>query len=59
MFQRIYLTLPLVSLALILAGYALGQFDKVTKVYLETSMLRIHGNAQKGVTPQRAAFANP
>ena len=47
------------SLAFILAGCASGQYDKITKVDHETSMLRIHGNAQKGVTPRRVAFADP
>ena len=44
------------SLAFILAGCATGQ---ITEVDHETSMLRIHGNAQKGVTPRRVAFVDP
>ena len=59
MLQRSYIALPLMSLAFILAGCASGQYDKITEVDHETSMLRIHGNAQKGVTPERIAFADP
>ena len=59
MFQRSYIALPLMSLAFILAGCASGQYNKITEVDHETSMLCIRGNAQKGVTPRRAAFADP
>ena len=59
MFQRSYIALPLMSLAFILAGCASGQYDKIMEVDHETSMRRIPGNAQKGVTPRRVAFADP
>ena len=59
MFRLSYIALPLMSLAFILAGCASGQYDKITEVDHKTSMLRVNGNAQKGVTPRRVAFADP
>lgn len=58
-FQLKSITAPLVGLTLALAGCATGQYDKITEVSSEKSLLRFYGKAQKGVAPQRVAFADP
>jgi hypothetical protein len=58
-FQLRTITAPLVGLTLALAGCTTGQYDKITEVSSEKSLLRFYGKAQKGVTAQRVAFADP
>ena len=59
MFQLKTIAAPLVGLTLALAGCATGQYDKITEVSPEKSLLRLYGKAQKGIVPQRVAFADP
>ena len=59
MFQLKTIATPLVGLTLALAGCATGQYDKITEVSAEKSLLRFYGKAQKGIVPQRVAFADP
>jgi hypothetical protein len=59
MFQLKSIAAPLVGMTLALAGCATGQYDKITEVSSEKSLLRFYGKAQKGIVPQRVAFADP
>ena len=59
MFQRKLSVVPLVGLVLILTGCTAGQYDKISEVAPEKSMLRFYGEAQKGLTPKRVAYADP
>ena len=59
MFQLKPIAAPLVGMALVLAGCATGQYDKITEVSAEKSLLRLYGKAQKDIVPRRVAFADP
>jgi len=57
--QRKFLAMPLVGLALILAGCVSGQYNKIKQVSTENSLLRFYGKTQKNLNPRRVAFASP
>lgn len=61
MFQLKSLTVPLVGITLALAGCSgsIGQYDKITEISQENSLLRFYGKAQSGLQPLRVAFADP
>lgn len=57
MFQLKPLAALIIGSTLALAGC--GQYNKLTEIGQENSLLRFYGKAHKGITPERVAYADP